>query len=222
MISILCPTRNRPDQLKRMIQSAEATAEGPVEFVLYCDSDASLPPDIITDKDNVICLVGPRITLSRMWNTCQEHARYDIFMHGGDDIVFRTKGWDIKVVRSIYKYPDRIVFVHCNAMDWGPDLGTHGFLHRKWVDAVGYFVPPFFSSDFNDKWLTEVSDMIGRHVYLEDVITEHMHPIWGKAQWDSTYTERLNRHQADSPQDLYDSLAPERAANAQKLRAVME
>jgi hypothetical protein len=221
MISILCPTRNRAEQLRRMVRSAESMADGPIEFVLYCDNDA-WPPDSVTDKDNVRTLIGPRITLSKMWNECQAHARYDIFMHGGDDIVFRTRGWDTEVIKAFEKYPDHIAFVHCNAMDWGPDLGTHGFLHRKWVETVGYFVPPWFSSDMNDKWLTEVSDMIGRHVYLEDVITEHMHPIWGKAQWDSTYNERLQRHGRDNPQDTYDSLAAQRAEDAQKLRAVME
>ena len=42
---------------------------------------------------------------------------------------------------------------------------THGFLHRNWVETVGYFVPPYFSSDFNDTWLNEVADMIGRKIY---------------------------------------------------------
>jgi hypothetical protein len=221
MISILCPTRNRPREAQRLMRSAMATAEGDIEFIFYCDNDAILP-DIITSKEYVTTLVGKRITLSKMWNECQRRANYDIYMQCGDDIVFRTPGWDTRVIEAFSEHPDNIVFVHCNAMDWGAELGTHGFLHRKWVEAVGYFVPPYFVSDFNDKWLTEVAKMIGRHTYLEDVITEHLHPIWGKAPWDQTYIERLNRHGTSDPAALYESLAEQREQDAAKLRAVME
>ena len=52
----------------------------------------------------------------------------------GDDIVLRTLGWDQLVEAVFERWPDRIVFVH----------GRDGFLHRRWVDTLSYFVPPAF------------------------------------------------------------------------------
>jgi hypothetical protein len=219
-IALVCPTRNRVRQVEQMVQSAMATAAGPVEVVLYADDDAPLP-DRFSKTRGVTVVTGPRILLSEAWNTAAGLASADILMHCGDDIVFRTPGWDERVVREFAKVPDRIVFVHGNDLLQGPNLGTHGFLHRRWVDAVGYLVPPHFSSDYNDTWLTEVADKLGRRVYLPDVVTEHMHPLAGKAEWDLTHRERLERHKADDVDQLYKQLAAQREADVAKLRAVM-
>ena len=223
-ISILVPTRGRPEQLSRLIGSALQTAAGPVEFVFYVDEDddASAAALDVMAHLNVRYIRGERIVLSEMWNRCAEKANADVMMHCGDDIMFRSQGWDARVLGAFEQFPDRIVLVHGNDLFQGGRLATHGFLHRRWVEAVGHFVPPYFSSDYNDTWLTEVADTLGRRVYLEDVVTEHFHPLAGKAEWDLTHKERLERHQADNVGELYASLAYERANDVAKLRAVMQ
>lgn len=220
MISILCPTRNRPDSLRRLISSAEQNADGTVEFVLYCDDDAPPPEDIRTS--NVIIVTGPRITLSQMWNECQKAATYEIYMHCGDDIVFRSEHWDTYIKETFDKYPDHIVMVHGDAGDYGAAFGTHNFLHKRWVDIIGYFTPPYFVSDYADTWLNEVANALGRRVYDPRVITEHMHPLFGKGPLDQTHLERLERHQADDPGAIYVSTADKRQQDIAKLRAVMQ
>lgn len=217
MISILCPTRGRPDQLAAMWATARETAEGPIELVTRLDDDdRSDYPDL-----GDVRISGPRGLLSSYWNDCHAAASGEIFMHAGDDIRFRTAAWDTRVVEVFESVPDRIVFVHGDDGFQHERLGTHGFLHRRWVEAVGYFVPPYFSSDYNDTWLTEVADRIGRRVYLPDVVTEHMHPNAGKGEWDLTHRERLARHSQDDVDALYRSLDAARAADAAKLQAVM-
>ena len=220
MISLLCPTRNRPQNVERLIESATAMAAGSIEFVFYTDNDAPLPASII-DRPDVTAIIGPRIVLSETWNACYRQATADVFMHCGDDIVFRSPSWDARVLAAFNRHPDGIVFVHGDDGVYGARFGTHGFLHRKWAEAVGYFVPPYFTSDFNDTWLNDVANMIGRRVYLSDVVTEHMHPAFGKAEWDLTHRERLARHEADRPGDLYDAKAAERDRDADILRKVM-
>ena len=220
MISVLCPTRNRPGNVQRLIDSATSTAAGAVEFVFYTDDDAPLPAHI-TSRADVTAVTGPRIVLSAMWNACYPHATGDIVMQCGDDIVFRSPNWDTEVAEAFNGYPDRVVFVHGDDLVYGARFGTHGFLHRTWVDTVGYVTPPWFVSDYGDTWLNDVANDLGRRVYLPGVITEHMHPAFGKADWDLTHRERLARHDEHQPGDLYDRLAPERAADAAKLRAVI-
>jgi hypothetical protein len=85
------------------------------------------------------------------------------------------------------------------------------------VDAVGYFVPPYFSSDYNDLWLFQVAQSIGRLHFLPQVYTEHLHPAVGKGPLDLTHQERLARHGQDGVDALWNSLATERGQDAQKL-----
>lgn len=223
-ISILCPTRGRPDNVRRLVESADATASGPVQFVFYVDHDDTCgPPERppgVSDKIQAHVTQGPRIVLSEMWNECAQCAAADVMMHCGDDIVFRTPGWDDRVLEAFEAIPDRIALVHGDdKFNYG--VATHGFLHRAWVDAVGYFCPPYFASDYNDTWLTEVADGLGRRVEV-DVLTEHMHPCAGKAEWDVTHRERLARHKQEDCDRIWRDTAGLRAADVEKLRRVID
>ena len=223
LISILCPTRGRPEFMERLVQSAIETSEwNNYEFIFYIDDDDQESIDqheelkLIADVDAVI---APRCNLSQAWNKAYEKASGEIFFHAGDDLIFKTRLWDEKVSLQFRQSKDKILFVGGQDGFHAPEKNflTHGFLHRNWVETVGYFVPPYFSSDFNDTWLNEVADMIGRKIYLKDLLIEHMHPLAGKHFWDRTHQERLERHRLDKPQNIYAKKAPERERDAAKL-----
>lgn len=223
MVSVLTPTRGRPASVERMLESGLRTADAEVEFVFYLDDDdpyLEQTREIIRHYD-AFARIGPRIVLSEAWNRCYESSASEIVMQCGDDIVFRTQGWDVTVTDVFRHYPDRIVFVHGDDGFQHERIGTHGFLHRNWVEAVGYFVPPYFASDYNDLWLTEVADAIGRRVYLEDVLTEHMHPVVGKGPLDQTHQERLERHRVEDCDRIWRETAELRAQDVEKLRAAI-
>jgi hypothetical protein len=139
-------------------------------------------------------------------------------MHCGDDIIFRSQGWDTLVREHINSKPDHIVFVHGMDGIQNERLGTHGFLHRNWMDVTGYFVPPYFSCDYNDTWLTDVSDMIGRRIYEPRIYTEHMHWAVGKQPRDQTYSDTMARGHRDNVTAMYESMLPKRQEDARKLR----
>lgn len=220
-ISLLVPTRGRPDGLQRFVESARGTADDPdlLEVVVYVDDDDESYRDFPI-KD-IHWIVGPRIVLSKMWNECWLRAAGPIFGHMGDDIIFRTPHWDTKVRQAFERHEDRIALVHGRDGMHDQNLGTHGFLHRNWTDAVGYFVPPYFSSDYNDTWLNDVADRINRRVFVPEIYTEHMHPACGKGPLDQTHADRLQRHAEDRVDDKYRELVGERVADADKLAAVM-
>ncbi len=102
-----------------------------------------------------------------------------------------------------------------------PELATHGFLHRRWVDTVGYFLPPLFSCDWNDVWISEVAQQIGRAVPLPGVVIEHQHHSFGKRDKDVTDSEREQRGADDQVVELFKRTKPQRLADAKKLQAVM-
>ena len=214
-ISILCPTRGRPENVRRLIDSVVETATVPPEFVFYVDEDDKTFPASVPYPD-VKVIVGERILMSKMWNRLAQAATGEILMMGGDDLIFKTKGWDDQVRRAFAAFPDRLIFVHGDDGIYGDKFGTHGFLHRNWMDAVGYFVPPYFASDFNDTWWNDVSNALGRRVPL-NFVTEHLHPLAGKAEWDKTHQERLARHKETNPEKLYAELEKERIGDVNKL-----
>lgn len=234
LISILCPSRGRPKEFWRMVESAFEMATFPrhVEVIAYVDDDDSMEEgylflnapavdDVPWWFAQVGIGIGPRIVLSEMWNECYRAARGEILMHAGDDIVFRTPGWDEIVRRPFRNTPDKILLVHGDDMSPNTDaLATHGFVHRRWVETLGYFVPPLFSSDWNDVWLTEVADALGRRLKVP-IVTEHMHYQFGKAEHDETYREREERGDRDRVKEIYLRTAAERSEDAEKLRAVM-
>jgi glycosyltransferase involved in cell wall biosynthesis len=225
MISILCPTRNRPGGVQRLVDSALTTADLslPVEFVFRADDDTDpeAVPLTVSCARFVKVLRGPRATLSSLWNECYAAASGDILMHCGDDIVFRSRGWNRRVTEAFEACPDKITLVYGDDGHQHERLSTHSFLHRRWAEATGYFTPPYFSCDYADQWLFDVAGLIGRRVYLPDVLTEHMHPDAGKGTWDQTHSERAARGSADNVGAVYYAMAARRDEDAAKLRAVM-
>lgn len=226
MISILLPSRNRPDNIKRLWDSIVNTAADleDIEMIVAVDKDdPQLKAYVGLSKTEPIHLITmDRTVLSVYWNECQKVARGPIFGHMGDDIIFRTPNWDVSVKGAFDEYEDKIVFVHGDDGGGnGSNFGTHGFIHQNWVDAVGYFVPPYFSSDYNDTWLNDVSNMLSRRKYV-DILTEHMHPAFGKGPMDTTHEERLARHRTDGVDAMYSNKAEERIQDSNKLREVMK
>ncbi len=226
MISILLPSRNRPENVKRLWDSIVDTTEdlNDIEMIVAVDND---DPQLeayvkLSKAEPIHLIIMDRTVLSIYWNRCQKKAKGPIYMHAGDDIIFRTKGWDAQVKAAFDEYEDKIVFVHGDDGGGnGQNFGTHGFIHKNWVNAVGYFVPPYFSSDYNDTWLNDVSNMLSRRKYV-DILTEHMHPAFGKGPMDITHEERLTRHRTDGVDAMYSNKAEERIQDSNKLREVMQ
>ena len=144
MISILTPTRGRPENVKRLVRSALSTAQFPdqVEFLFYVDlDDDSFPSEI--ESTNVRVIRGPRMWLSVLQNILYANCKGEIVMYSGDDLVFKTQGWDKKVVGAIEKYPDKLALVYPNDLGtYGSSIAIHGFLHRNWINTVGHWVAP--------------------------------------------------------------------------------
>lgn len=218
MITLVTPSRGRPQRFMQMWQSAITTATGPIECVLYLDDDDPMRESYPTFGTQV---VGDRCVLSEAWNRAAERASGDLLMLCADDLMFRTTGWDRFIADAASAYDDGIVLVHTNDLFQGENLATHPVVSRAWVEAAGYFCPPYFTADFNDVWLHEVADMVGRRVWLPHVIIEHIHPVAGKTPWDQTYNEQRERKVADSMETVYERLRDERERWAERLREAM-
>lgn len=222
MISLLQPTRKRPERLIETVNSAIATTRpGEIEILCYVTHDDGSYDGLIGNLP-VSFIRGPRRTFSDLWNALVPHAIGDIFMLCADDVIFRTPGWAAIVEEAYAACPDKILCVHGDDLHPnGKTFATLPFVSRKWVDTLGYFTPDGFTCDWCDTWIQDVADMIGRKQLLP-IVTEHVHPFWGKAPMDETYQE-AQEHRTKVPNaKRYMWRLSERQDDAQKLRAVMD
>lgn len=173
-----------------MVETAYDNAWKPAQIEVVArldDDDESLP------KYGMSCLVGPRTTLSSYWNECAGSAHGELLMQCADDIRFRSEGWDHYVRKAFEGYPDKIAYVYGRDGIADERMATHGFMHRRWYEALGYFTWPEFSSDYGDLWNHTIAERLGRLHYIEEVYTEHLHPAVDKAPMDQTHRERVER-----------------------------
>ena len=233
-ISLIIPTRIRPQMMQDVWSSALNTSYYPdnLEICFYIDNDDEISinkvKDMATDK-RVKYKIGERICLSQMWNEAQKLATGTIFWHGNDDFIFRSKNWDKYVIDEFNKYDDKLIFVYGRDGIWDGKkvsingwktkypLATAGFIHQRWIDFSGYFLPPYFSSDYNDTWLSEIFNRCNRIIYIKDIYIEHMHYIFGKMKKDLNSIERELRGSQDNVDKLYKKLQHERDNQVNKL-----
>lgn len=207
-----------------MVNSARQAANLPneLEFVFFVDED-----DTESVKTCEVLgakfVVGPRDVIhSSRWDRCLPLATGELLFHANDDIFFRTPGWDFMIADWFRKSEDKIWLLHGDDLGCqGINFGCHPCVHRKWVDALGYFIPPYFDGEWGDTWANDLANRIGRRKFLP-FVTEHMHRIFGKAETDQTTIDYLARQDKQNPAQIYKDREDERIRDAEKLRALLK
>ena len=218
MISIILPTRGRPKLFKRMCLSVLESTSDPkdIEFVSYRDND---DPSIYEYFGNHKEVVGDRINYSQTFNECYKIAAGPIYMFAADDIVFYTKEWDKYVKEAFDQSADKIIFVYPNDRYARSNHGVVGFLHKNWIDTVGYFTPPYFAAWFTDYWINDVAIKINRRVYLHPVIVKEVGTKGNNRQIpDKTHKEYMKRRDKNNCKEIYRLKEAERESNARLLQ----
>lgn len=215
VISVICPSRGRKDQLLKMINSARLFADQPerIEFCIYVDDDDNsynLSEETLKSL-RIKHLKGPRFWLSGMFNSLLTITTGDFIFWCGDDVEFKTYGWDTKMKNEILKFQDNICVVYVNDLaNYPQKYATIGMVHRKWILLFGHVFTPHMRDNGIDFWISDISRAIGRLIYLPEVRIEHLQFRQGKGEIDSTYLDRIKNHQMYSPHALYESLKDER------------
>lgn len=221
LISILSPTKKRPGHIRNLINSIHETADNveDLELVLYIDEDDNSYDDLLKEDLGIEIkyIKGPKIVISDMWNKCCNIATGPIYHHASDDFLYRSKSWDTKVKQHFDACDDKIILVYGMDGHQNQNLGTLSFIHKNWVNVVGYLVPGFFDVDWCDTWINDVAHGIGRRIYDDSIYTEHLHPAAGKSEIDETYATRQEMRQKDSGWELYNSTNSGRIEDMNKL-----
>jgi len=208
-VTILTPTRNRPDRLRRMARSLGATVERKDRVVhrIYVDDDDTSSLALRRSGEiedlagyRVAWVVGPRPrVLSDAWNALwREIDPASLLIGICDDLEFLTPGWDEILRRHLTSFADGI------AVGYIPDPSIPNALvipcgTGPTFAAMGYFTAPYFPYWFSDAWLDEIALMIERRITLPIAIhhekgkTHGMRnlPFW----WEFYHRTRIERQE---------------------------
>lgn len=211
-ISLILPTRKRPNNMQHLYETAKKTisTNNDLEIIYYIDEDDLISKQKVEEMKSlgyiVDYCVGPRQTLSNCWNDAYKKSSGEIIGFVDDETRFVTKDWDKIVLSKFNLHEDKICFVGGNDnfynIKWGKNFCTIGFLHRNWIETVGYFVPPYFVADYCDTWLNDVAKEIKRHFWIEDLHIHHLHRLT-EYGLDQTHEQRLERAEIHNPKSLY-------------------
>lgn len=198
MIDILIPSRGRYKRLLEMLESAKATSENPhnIRVIIRLDNDDFMNYGFLDVFDKTTVLIGENDILSKHWNTCFKEGNGKIVMHASDDIIFESMGWDT-IVESFFESGN----IGClYGMDGHQDKNcpTHSFTLRRAAKIVGCYLPPYFTADWNDVWLRDVYEKLGRLHYDPSIVTRHMHVNVDAKYDDAVYQLAAQRRQAAS------------------------
>ena len=210
----MAPTRNRLSKLMTLISSLLLTTKNVDNILLVLGVDEDDPiKEYYTYLEKNLKFVrvvefkncGKFLGLSYMWNNMAEKIDYaDIYAMIGDDMSFSTKNWDEMIIESFNEKncpKDKIKMVHCNDGMRGEGnkhcnvspLCVNFFVHRKYIDSVGYFVEPYMPNTHHDTWVQLVFDTIKRTEYRHDIIIKHLHySITGEKE--DNVSTKLEKH----------------------------
>ena len=222
-ISILVPTRNRFNNIVRLIKSIKDTAYdfNNIEILLYVDNDDTNTLHSINknrkDLHGACVYTGKQGTLGSAYNALYKKCTGNIIMSGADDIIFKTKDWDKILLDNFNKLDSKIALFASNDLYTNPDdLSTHPFLTREAINCFGFFIPSKFDCNYADRWYTDIFKRVKRYIVVP-IIIEHMHWLNNKAKRDSTYLKgsaNMRRHS----QHVFDQSLDQRIHLAEKLQ----
>jgi hypothetical protein len=190
-ISILTPTYKHPDKLEKYALTIQNTAKNPekIEMVFGIHSDDTETIKKITYLQSVLKMkikpitieqhLNGAINMSYFWNQIYPHASQDIIGFFGDDVLFKTPGWDIEVYKEFKK--DLMVMVSCN--DVHVQKGVNAvlfFTHRSVHDKLGFYLNQKYQRWYMDTFLDRIYRRMGKLHYREDIVTEHLDPVRSK------------------------------------------
>lgn len=208
-ISILTPTRNRPNNCERFIKSIYNTCanRNSVELLFYVDDDdPALDTYLSLDKHcqteysdfyRIQFIKGEPKSVSISWNDLASKCFGDVLIMGNDDLVYATDGWDYLLEQELKKFDKDNVYVA-----WMED-GINGEAHcafpivsREWYECLGRFTPGCFHFGYNDTWIFDVGKMLDRTHFMPHIKAEHLHFSKG-APMDDTYARNRTQEKGN-------------------------
>lgn len=177
MIALICPSRGRPEKMKRMWQSARRTAHNPDNLHLMLgvnEEELPLYGPHVDDNTDVFSVAdwSTVYTLNLLADHALKHSDAKLFMIIGDDTIFSTPEWDRALIEH-YNGLSNKAHVY-SLLDSRSAEGTpHPIATREFVMRMGYLATPIFLHWYVDSWIVEVAKDNQCFTHLKDYLLVH-------------------------------------------------
>lgn len=178
-LSVLIPSRGRPDKLLRCVQSLLVDHQIPdgVEIVIGFDDDdelyqhsANLIQSLALHPSQLQVRLGPRChTLAQLLNEMADHSTGKWVMGFCDDLTFEDERWHEKILAGAAKLPRGLgIAFPCDPLH--PNFPSLPVVSRHSIKALGYYMAPGFPFWFTDTWWNEIGIITGLRVECDVLV----------------------------------------------------
>lgn len=160
-ISVLIPSRGRPDMLKMAVMALDHLESGnnKVTYCIAVDSDDQptlKAAESLANNGNVTILVGDRPDgIGKLYNTMARNNPADAYLPFADDIIPLSQDWDVKIAQGVQQYPVFAWHDHFNGK-----FPSYPIISKAWYEAAAGVYCEYFPFWFNDTYLNEVVAMV--------------------------------------------------------------
>lgn len=170
-ISVLIPSRGRPDMLTRCIASLGNYPN--VEILVGLDEDDKESESLTwpaAGLGHVTFCTAPRFpTLAACINNLAQGSKGRWLFVLCDDVVIHDPEWPAKIVAAGAMLPRGFGVMHPRD-GLHPDFPSMPIISRHMYNALGYMMAPHFPFWFTDTWWDEIGYIIGQKKQLDFAI----------------------------------------------------
>ena len=183
-ILIQFPTRERPEKfityLDRYIEYLSNKEDYQINVscdILDLTMNTTRMRDLLRSMPNIKLIYSNNKSKIEAVNAGVTLLKWDILIHASDDMWPMIKGYD-NIIRDLFKkhFPDGDGVLHFNDGFQGEKLNTLSIMDRKFYDRLGHIYNPVYKSLYADNEFDEISRMLNKRVYIDQVIIKHEHP----------------------------------------------
>lgn len=204
---VITPTRSRPENFARMVESCQAMSAGGVDIYAGIDEDDPKLKEYSNIKTTFGYLrfyTDTRQSLSGWTNYLAEMALEslgeDIYLVSmGDDHIVKTSFWEVKLM-AMLRLLDGPGFAYGDDLMNGSGLCTCWMVHGRVVSALGWMMLPTCKHMYVDNAIMELGQESNRISYVPNVTIEHLHPVIKKSEMDETYLDAEPNYVTDLEQ----------------------
>ena len=174
MILSICPTFNRPDECFRMVKSFKGLSTEYNKLILLFSNNE---PRLDQYKDSLELVDGYHIlpsthTITELINSCLKiYSNIKYYHITNDDVIYKTLGWDNKLVRVLEDYGSGISYG--DDLLQGKNLCTFPMITADLPEKLGWLQMPKLNRYCGDvvwKFIGENCDCL---YYVPGVIIQH-------------------------------------------------
>ena len=182
LLSLILPTRGRPEGLDRFLGSVVETTTrlNELEIVLVMDEDDAASLGYVSHHALRIVrtVVPPGLPMGQLNMAGYEACSGANVMLVNDDIIIQSPEWDEQVFDVIRNHPDGVYLIHVNDGIFQDRLCTFPLVSRRYCELSNGICPPEYRRYRIDDHIYNVFNLLSvlgrnRILYLPEVRFEH-------------------------------------------------